>query len=70
MMPFHGKSVNENCIAGFYYKKHSSKMQCLLKRKKKNGKPIFHGSPFVFGAGYGTRTRRLLLGKQPLYRMS
>jgi len=26
--------------------------------------------PFVFGAGYGTRTRRLLLGKQPLYRMS
>ena len=28
------------------------------------------GLPFVFGAGYGTRTRRLLLGKQPLYRMS
>ena len=23
-----------------------------------------------YGAGYGTRTRRLLLGKQPLYRMS
>ena len=36
----------------------------------KNGKPIFHGLPFVFGAGYGTRTRRLLLGKQSLYRMS
>ncbi len=68
MLSFHRETFNEKWH--IYYKKHSKKLQCLSKQKKKNGKPIFHGSPFVFGAGYGTRTRCLLLGKQPLYRMS
>ena len=38
--------------------------------KKRRNEQILNVSPLYFGAGYGTRTRRLLLGKQSLYRMS
>ena len=41
------------------------------KQENPHRKPTFsHLCGFVHGAGYGTRTRRLLLGKQSLYRMS
>ena len=42
----------------------------IVKTKKKKRQTDISRFTVCFGAGYGTRTRRLLLGKQPLYRMS
>ncbi|MFV8223470.1 hypothetical protein, partial [Faecalibacterium hattorii] len=33
-------------------------------QKRQKARPAYHWTGFSLGAGYGTRTRRLLLGKQ------
>nr|DAG30783.1 MAG TPA: hypothetical protein [Caudoviricetes sp.] len=35
-----------------------------LTQKRQKARPAYHWTGFSLGAGYGTRTRRLLLGKQ------
>ena len=60
------RNARKNCNGLLAY----GQKNVVLKTKKKKRQTDISRFTVCFGAGYGTRTRRLLLGKQPLYRMS
>ena len=60
------RNTRKNCNGLLAYEQKN----VILKTKKKKRQTDISRFTVCFGAGYGTRTRRLLLGKQPLYRMS
>ena len=64
------RNTRKNCNGLLAQLLDQGQKNVIVKTKKKKRQTDISRFTVYFGAGYGTRTRRLLLGKQPLYRMS